>query len=94
MDIKKLGEFFVGSFTYNANSVAKREQGPASTSQINPPSSNREAVRISSNTQDPSIMAENKARQEKIASLRQQVQSGTYQPDSRKVAAALFAELF
>ncbi len=94
MDIKKLGELLVGSFAYNTNGVAKREQGPASPSQIKTPSSNREAVRISSNIQDSALIAENQARQEKIASLKQQVQSGTYQPDSRKVAVALFAELF
>lgn len=92
MDIKKLGEWFVGSFTYNANGIAKREQQITSSSQNM--RGNEQAVRLFDDSRERLISLEDQARQTKLATLKQQIQSGSYNPDLRKVAAALFVDLF
>lgn len=92
MDIKKLGEWFVGSFAYNANGLAKREQRISLSS--HDARGDEQAVRLFEDSQERLISSENQARQAKVATLKQQIQAGKYNPDSREVAAVLFAELF
>ncbi len=90
MKIRRIADYFPSAAAATQTpSVAEQEVTPEAQAQTG------EAVRISRSSQNSDgTGATTGGRSEKVARLAEAVRSGSYRPDSKVVAEALYKELF
>jgi anti-sigma28 factor (negative regulator of flagellin synthesis) len=89
MKVDKIARLFSAQ---SEPALATQNQGQVSTQNLAPDAG---AVKVAGTIQlqSSSATSEESSRAEKIASLKEAVQSGSYTPDSRKVALAFMQEI-